>query len=1536
MSRRRFIAIVSLCVLVALGVIGLGTGLFVTQSDWGEEWLRQVVESRVASAVHGKVHVGRISGGFLTGITIDSLELRDEEDSLFAATGPIRVEYDPRDLVDRRLYFRRVDVQRPNVVLRQGGDFIWNFKRMFRRSGPPTPKGPERGFGDFVVIDSVHLRGAQLRLTIPWHPDDSLRGAKRDSAVRTNLARGDHEIRRTHDGFTQNYRWTQAYAAVSHMRIADPDSVGRLFLVDTMHSLESVPTFRWRNVQGTLRQLGDSVWLTLPHWDLPASTGHAEGKIVWGSDLPVRYALRIWGDSVSLNDVAWVYPTLPTTGGGTMVLDIKNERNLQRLDYAITSMDVRSTKSRLLGDMTFETGGPVLSVHDVKLKADPVDFDLLRALNGKPFPADWQGTLTGTVNARGGPLTHFVVDAADVTFNDAHVRGAVSHVKGHGELDILLPAFTAFHNFSAQTDRLDLRTLVAIYPAFPRVTGIVTGRAVLDSSWLDVRVSNADLTHVDGPAEPTHMTGGGRITYGTFMDYDLALEASPLSLTTLARSYPLLPLRGTFTGPLVVKGKAPALEVTADLSGAAGHITYAGAADADSVGGYGARGTGIFDALDAAALVGRTTPSTRLAGSYQVDLTGDLLSNLAGSLGVQLERSEVDGVTFADGRARARFEQGILRLDTLRLDGPAGALRAEGTLGLTRTAGDDSLVVALSVDSLGGLRRYIGKTVPALAATSGATATTAANDSLGGSMRLTSVLRGWLDSLDIRGTLDGRDLYVRADRARAVHGTMALQQVRGHTTGSVALRADTAMVGGLRVDGVSVLTQMLDKGRARFGATASAVNGTNIRAVGDYSQVGDSVDVQLDTLSLAIGESRWGLLLPSRVTKTPATLTLDTLLLANGVARLSGSARVPAGAPVRAHFRADSIPLSDIGILAQLSTRLAGRVGLDLDVSGTTQSPMMTLAGAANALKVGGLSAESMRIGGRYANGRAAMDATLVRGGRSILDASVDYPIAITLFSATATGDSLGGRIHADSVDLALIEALSPKLHNATGRLALDLAVTGKPEHPHVGGLATIRGGTIEIPTYGIRFSGIDMRLSVDPREDSLTIEQLGWTSPASGGTALMRGSVVFRDIHNPKFDLRLDARGLRAVDKRDLARLDISTGPSGLTLSGTEEAARLSGAVNVDRGTIFIPELVNKRLVDFTQEEFAELFDTTDVRNRSLMPQPPGRLVEHLRLDGVSVNIGDEVWLRSAEANIKLGGSLNVTRARDEHETTRSTLGRTTRGDSALYRLALSGALSADRGTYTLDLGVVQREFQVQSGRISFFGTPNFNPEIDVSALYRVKQSSRADIGVKARIVGPFYPQPALELSSDDAFISQTDLVSYLVTGRPSFELNESGAAAASRAAEVLLPTGGALLSRALREQLGGWVDLIQIQTGASDDRGTTTTNAVSDQFRSVLSGTRLGGEKQISNRLFLSFSTGLCQLSGSDKDQPGVTGFVNSIEGKLEYRFPMLAPDQLSLRAGREPAASALRCGSSGNIRGFVATPQQWGLSLFRSWSF
>jgi len=53
MSRRRFIALVSLCVLVMLGLIVVGTGYYVTQSSYGQDQLRRWVQTTVATQVHG-------------------------------------------------------------------------------------------------------------------------------------------------------------------------------------------------------------------------------------------------------------------------------------------------------------------------------------------------------------------------------------------------------------------------------------------------------------------------------------------------------------------------------------------------------------------------------------------------------------------------------------------------------------------------------------------------------------------------------------------------------------------------------------------------------------------------------------------------------------------------------------------------------------------------------------------------------------------------------------------------------------------------------------------------------------------------------------------------------------------------------------------------------------------------------------------------------------------------------------------------------------------------------------------------------------------------------------------------------------------------------------------------------------------------------------------------------------------------------------------------------------------------------------------
>ena len=153
-----------------------------------------------------------------------------------------------------------------------------------------------------------------------------------------------------------------------------PDTAGRFLQIAKASVRSSDPPLEIHNLAGSVRFLGDSAWLDMPHFDLPASTGGAKGKVFWGGPQPTRYAMHIIGDSVSLNDVAWVYPTLPRTGGGRLEVDMNNVRHPQIMDYALTRMDVSSTRSRLVGSMTYGVGDPVLAVKDVQHRGAAAEF----------------------------------------------------------------------------------------------------------------------------------------------------------------------------------------------------------------------------------------------------------------------------------------------------------------------------------------------------------------------------------------------------------------------------------------------------------------------------------------------------------------------------------------------------------------------------------------------------------------------------------------------------------------------------------------------------------------------------------------------------------------------------------------------------------------------------------------------------------------------------------------------------------------------------------------------------------------------------------------------------------------------------------------------------------------------------------------------------------------------------------------------------------------------------------------------------------
>lgn len=1527
MKRRHLVVLVSaatllVAVFIAVVTIGVGVG-----TDTGRETIRSLVEQQVGGRINGKLHIGKIGGGFLTGFTIDTFAIRGLDDSLLVSTGRIKVDYDLRDLLDRRILLRNVEVDRLFLRLHQFETGDWNQERIFRRKGPKAPNAPGASFGDYVVLENVRGANAQVVVIKPWHPADSLQGARRDSAIRYALTRTDKEYRRSADGFKHVYRWTRASAVLPRVRIADPDSTqfGMLFTFERLSAEESDPPFSFRNVRGNVRKLGDSLWLQVPHFDLPASTGSATGKVWWGSHLPTRLDIRIKGDSVAMNDVAWVYPTFPRTGSGRTDLRITNyPERINDFQYELTNLDARSNRSRITGAMTFISSGPVLQVTDVDAVAAPVNFELLRTFNGKPLPVDWQGDLWGYVKARGGPLTNFVVDESDITFRDAHVPGAVSKAKARGELNILFPAFTVFRGFEVNAETIDTRSLEYLFPSFPRIHGTVAGSAVLDSSWLDVRFSKADVTHRNMPGEPSRVTGSGRVTYGEqFMTFDVNVMAQPVSLTMMSYAYDL-GIKGLMSGPIRARGTSNDMMLTATLEGPAGRITYNGRADAYPLS-VAARGSGRVEGLELSRFLDApAVPSGWVTGAYQLDVRYDTtdFATLTGMAAAQVERAELDSNRVFPSRFRARFADGRMMLDTLRIESGAAAITADGVIGIKRR-GADSIRFAVNVDSLGGLRRYVSKMLLAVSAPQSAVA-----DSLSGKITVTGSARGALADLDVTGAVTGSELFIKRGAGRKLAGAFALENLFVEPKGGLTMKIDTLNVGVIALDTLGVVARLGSAQNASVLLGARAKNGVGY-AFGSDVTLGDSLtELAVRQVSIVTDSSRWTLGRATPVRFGARGIQIDSLALGNGKGgRIVVEGFVPDTGKGRLLFRADSVSLHDVSMVTQLPRAMNGWAHLAIQGAGTGAAPVINAQGRLSRVKYGTLTLNNVIANAFYRDRRADVELDIARGDSAELIARASLPIALQYFGMEVLDDSLNGSLRTDSGSVQLLEMFLP-ISNGSGKLVANLDLGGTLKHPDLSGPMRIENGEATFDSLGIRMRGINVDLALFGHADSLAINRFtGWSGASPADAISLGGWIKYRDLSNPVLNLSLVSRTFRIFDRRDIARnVDISTTTAnGLSLHGPLKSSVLSGNVRIERGVIYLPdpELARKQIGDFASQD-----DSTSVFSARKVP-----FLSYITLprDSVSVTLGEDVYLRSRpasadDANIKLVGTLAVSKGYR-----RQTGGPL--GSELQPALFFEGVLRAERGTYSLSLDptglLVRKEFQVESGTVTFQPTPLGaetiqDIDLNISAIYTVRTANGDDLRVRARILGdPINGNPSLALESAENFaISQSDLVSYLIFGQPNFEVGALNQDLVQVGLQQIAGTVNWGVRRFASRFLGSSVaDVLQVQTalnssGINNENGFLTAQ--------LFSRSRLGAEKRIGENVFLSVSTPLC-FGNQDSQQD----YFYGLSGKIEWRLSRDA----SVQAGREP--SALVCGRSYNGR-VVATPAQWGLSVFRSWRF
>jgi translocation and assembly module TamB len=539
--------------------------------------------------------------------------------------------------------------------------------------------------------------------------------------------------------------------------------------------------------------------------------------------------------------------------------------------------------------------------------------------------------------------------------------------------------------------------------------------------------------------------------------------------------------------------------------------------------------------------------------------------------------------------------------------------------------------------------------------------------------------------------------------------------------------------------------------------------------------------VQVDSLALRAGGRR--------ITLTGVLDRRDSSDLTLGIAGLDlealrASGLVPVGGVVDGNLRltgrAAAPQLRGKMTLAIVSKggRRLGTVGTDLD-----------------------WTRDNLRIGAA---------ATPTRGSALTITGTLPYRLTLAPRDTSSSvgveqsqADTVSLAVRADSFDLAMFQPLLPqetaqRLH---GFLQTNARIGGSMHAPQATGTVNLRRGSVELPSIRIQYERGE--LAGELQGDSLVINRLNLFTGKKEQLA-GSGTVRLRPLSEPGLNLQASLQDFRLVNSSQL-----QTAASGkIQLAGTLLKPTLTGNLTLGRTNFFVgAQAAQSKVeqVDLTPAELRDLardFGPTVLKKGE---ETPG-LMQRVKLD-LGIQMPRQVWIRrtsTPKMNIELMGRVRVTQEP---------------GQDMLF----SGHLEPvpERGT----LEFSGREFRLTEGDINLAG-PVDSAKLDVNASYQVPtQGGGNDEGVLINVHAKGrLDSLGLDFTSDPS-MSQDDILSYIVTGRPAsdnplFE-RQGGGGTGGGAGGVAMSTLTGAISSAAGSGLG--FDVFQIRQEPS--RGLTLT---------------------------------------------------------------------------------------------------------------
>ncbi len=1462
--RRRIARFAFVTLLAAVATVaGVGTAL--TLSPPGRDLLARTVSAELSRVVNGSVDIGSISGSFVYDLTLERLVVRDTAGVLLADLPRVRVAYQVPNFFAGRFVLNRLHVDQPVIQLIKHRNGRMNYEDVLRLGG-----GDGTGASPLIEFRDVRVRGGTLRLLLPWSPSSQLTTERqRDSSLAAERAKPGRVIESGAEGLQRLIEFERIAARLQRMRVSTPQRDPFMIDIDSLATGISDPQVELRDAAGRFRIGRDSLVFSLERGALPNSRFAGGGAVTWPQDT-ILYDFQVVAPQASLADLRWVSPQFPDLSGRA-VLAAHSESGT-RTAYRITDLHLGRGDQRIDGSLTAVTDRTRgLGVRMLRLRTRDLDLDDVR-----PYVPElpFFGTITGTTEADG-----FLDDLqVDVTwdFADDSVPGRpVTRIDADGRVGLGGAQTMVFRDVVVRSSDVDLGTARRLAPAV-----ILEGRLAavgrLDGPLRDVTFEGL-ARHRDGNRPVSEMEGIVRLDTRTDtlgLAADIALQ--PLSFEGIGRAFPTLEADGSLTGRVRLDGTLAQLQVNGLVSGEIGTI--------EAVGGmtvlpprWGADNLQLdFRGLDLAALTD-SAPSSTLTGRLVV-------SGIADSA----RAPETD---FALGLSRGRIRE--FRLDTLMLHGSvhdsliridsaygrvaALTARGGGTLGWARPRMGE-LGLVLATDSLGVFDSL-------LHAVTGIERDTASDARpLGGTVTGALTLARSLDTLGVTAELAGRNLEWQLFRAPVATALVAWDA--GTRPGiNVAAEMDTLALRARRFQDLSIgLTGPIDSLGWRAGTVLGDSAGPRLAGRGRWWDRSGVRRVAVDSLGARLAAHDWRLEAPATVTLSDSAPAVSPFVLAteDGSGRIAARGRLPGDTPGALYVDAFGIDLRDVAALLQDSTAVGGQLGVALELGGTAASPVIGGNAFFGDGTIGDFHGPLAQALIDYRDRRLSANVFLWRTGNQVLEVEASLPLDLAFrdVAKRQIDGPLSIRARADSADLALVEAVLPSVRDVEGQVVAEAEIRGTWDAPVVTGFADVSRGAMTIPGIGVRYAAILGRAEF--RGDSLLIPYALVTS--GGGTMQITGGIRLENLATPVLNLELEANRFQALAVRNFLSL---TATGDLQLRGPVLNATATGRATVNEGILYFADLIGKNVINLEDPTIRDIVDTTLIRRANLGARFENRFLDSLRVTNLQLQMGEGVFLRSTEANIQLDGEITVDKVRRE------------------YRPV--GTLAALRGEYTLKFPFAgSRKFQVQRGTVTYFGTPDLNAELDITAEHLAQTVRGDEIPVIANITGTLQA-PKVELTTSiRPPLAESELVSYLVFGRPASDVRIAGNSQdLDLAVSYLSSAFVSEFERALISDLGVPLDFIEIQAGA------ITPGALGASAQ-----TRLAVGKRIGSRTFVTFSAGFC---------PNQEVNAGNFGTSLEYRFSRAWRAQLSF----EPAQSYCSTNPLGNT--ITTSRYQIGADIF-----